>query len=89
MMGKTYFFFGNVGPHDDDQCRTTRGKDYVVHGGNKEDHEQMVELTHDVSKAAAVEKPETKGEMNLIIRDSMKKLGIKPAHPIRYDRRQA
>jgi hypothetical protein len=88
-VGKSYFFFGEVGPHPRDHCRTTRGKDFLVHGGSKEEHEQIVELTHEVSKAAKIEKPETNGEMNLIVRDTMKKLGIKPAHPIRYDRRQA
>lgn len=84
-MGRSYFFFGDVRSDSKEKgpCRVTRKPGYLVHGGNKEDHEQIVELTHEVSRAAEKEKPETKGEINLIVRDAMKKVGMKPP-PINY-----
>ena len=77
-MGKSFFFFGNVHGPDEGQRRITidRERGIRVDGGGKEDHEQVVELTREVSKEFEKDPPQTPGEFNLIVLDAAKKVGF-------------
>jgi len=52
-----YFFFGNVRSEGslDDQDRVTRGKGFVVAGGNAKDHKETVEITRLVQEGVQMD----------------------------------
>ena len=79
-MSKSFFFFGRVFGPDDGHRRITidKSRGIRVDGGSKEDHEQAVELTREVSREVEKDPPQTQGELNCIVRDVAKKVGMLP-----------
>lgn len=69
-----YFLFGKVFSEEKEK-RITVGPGYRVDGGNKPVHEKMVEIVHEVSKECKKDPPQTEGELRMIVRDAVKKIG--------------
>lgn len=76
MGKKTYCFIQGIAFSKDGERRVTVGENFRVDGGTQEHHEQLVELTQEVSKECKKDAPQTQGEFNMIVRDSMKKVGL-------------
>jgi hypothetical protein len=77
-MSTSYFFLGKVFSGDG-HTRITSDKDtgFAVHGGTQEDHKMMVELTRDVADTAKRECPESRCDMDDIVQQSMRRVGMK------------
>lgn len=74
-MGKSYFFFGTVRTHPEDETRISTGADYSVCGGSKTEHEKVVEIVQEVRKEFRKDPPQTSGEERMILLDVLKKIG--------------
>lgn len=72
-MGKTYFFLGLVRSHPEDVGRASKGGDYHVQGGSKENHEKAVEMCQALSKEFRKDPPQTPGEERMILQEVTKK----------------
>lgn len=75
-MGKTYFFFhGQAFSQEGEDKHITIGEGWRVDGGNKKDHDQVVEVTEAASKQFEEHRPETIKEAAEILGDVIKKVG--------------
>lgn len=61
----------------DGETRITVGDGFRVDGGTKESHEQMSDLTMEVHRQMTANCPQNAQEMGQIVREAMKKTGIK------------
>jgi uncharacterized protein YpuA (DUF1002 family) len=73
-MSKSYFFFGQVRTHPEDDVRISRGKDYQVQGGSKAAHEKAVEVVQEISKEFKKDPPQTPGETRMILQEVVKRV---------------
>lgn len=73
-MGKSYFFFGAVPTHPEDDVRVSRGADYQVAGGSKASHEKAVVIVQEVSVEFKKDHPQTEGEARMILLEVAKRV---------------
>ncbi len=72
-MGKSYFFFGVVKTHPEDDQRVSRSENSVVMGGSKERHQKVVDMVGKLQDEFRKDPPQTPGEERMIMLDVMKK----------------
>lgn len=72
-MSKSYFFFGLVQTHPEDEVRASTGEDFQVQGGSKEIHDKTVEMVQEISKEFRKDPPQTEGEERIIVLDIVRK----------------
>jgi hypothetical protein len=77
-MKSFFFFHGIIPPSPDGHKYVTAGPGYRVDGGTKEEHEQMTDLTGEVTRRANDEQPREVGHLAAIIHESMQKTGMAP-----------
>jgi len=76
MSSKKYFFFhGQAFSQEGGHKHITVGDGWRVDGGNKEDHDHVVELTEEASKKFEENKPKDIKEAAEIMSDVVKKVG--------------
>ncbi len=75
MKQPRHFIVGLV-PKGDDHVRVTRGERYVVHGGDKERHDQAADFVAEIDKEYVKDPPQTDGERRMIVRGAAKKAGL-------------
>lgn len=73
---KTFCFLHGIAFSSDGQKRVTVGEGYRVDGGTEEHHEQLADLTAEVSKEVRKDPPQTQGELRMVVIDAMKKTGM-------------
>lgn len=59
-------------PPDKKMNRVTKGEDYAVTGGSKEDHDQLVEFTSVFAKRIRENPPDSMEEFDATAKDTMK-----------------
>ncbi len=72
-----HFIAGVVNDHDG-HLRVTKGENFVVGGGKKEQHEQAVDLVQEVDKEFRRDPPQTPGEARMVVSEAAKKVGLTP-----------
>lgn len=72
-MGKSYFFFGLVKTHPEDEKRVSRTDGSMVVGGSKQRHQKVVDLVGTLEDEFKKDPPQTPGEERMIMLDVMKK----------------
>lgn len=74
-MGKYFFFHGTAFSGDGKDKHITFGEGWRVDGGDKKDHDHVVEVTQEASKQFEENRPETIEEAAQILGDVVKKVG--------------
>ena len=80
-MKKPRHFILGVVKKGDDHVRVTRGERYVVHGGDKETHDQAAEFVAEVDREYVKDPPQTDGERRMVVREAARKTGLLKSDP--------
>lgn len=73
-MSKSYFFFGAVPTHPEDDVRISKGPDYQVAGGSKDAHKKAVEIVREIRDEFKRDPPQTPGEARMILIEAAKRV---------------
>ena len=73
-MSKSYFIFGIVKTHPEDDIRMSQGPGYQVAGGSKASHEKATEIVREVSEEFRKDPPQTPGETRMILEEVVKRV---------------